>query len=169
MGDSGSLLLGLINAILVVKFINVAGSVGSALPLPAAAAIGFSILIVPLLDTLRVFSIRISRKRSPFAPDRNHIHHLLLDRGLSSNQVTLSCVGLNLAFIAMAFFGRSMGTTAVIAIMVATMYSIIGALFYFKKPVSRLVVAKSYQHSKELVMPSTKVVSINKEAAAVEQ
>src|SRR5688572_22476418 len=103
MGDSGSLLLGMINAILVVKFINVAGSVGSVLPLTSAAAIGFSILIVPLLDTLRVFSIRISRKRSPFAPDRNHIHHLLLDRGLTHNQVTLSCVGLNLAFIAMAF------------------------------------------------------------------
>jgi UDP-GlcNAc:undecaprenyl-phosphate/decaprenyl-phosphate GlcNAc-1-phosphate transferase len=169
MGDSGSLLLGMINAILVVKFINVAGSVGSQLPLASAAAIGFSILIVPLLDTLRVFSIRISRKRSPFAPDRNHIHHLLLDRGLSPNQVTLSCVGLNLAFIAMAFFGRSMGTTAVILTMVATMYSIIGALFYMKKPVRKLVVAKSYQHNNEMVIPSTKVVSINKEAAAVEQ
>jgi UDP-GlcNAc:undecaprenyl-phosphate/decaprenyl-phosphate GlcNAc-1-phosphate transferase len=169
MGDSGSLLLGLINAILVVKFINVAGSVGSALPLTSAAAIGFSILIVPLLDTLRVFSIRISRKRSPFAPDLNHIHHLLLDRGLTHNQVTLSCVGLNLAFIAMAFFGRGLGTTAIILMMVTTMYSLVGALFYFKKPVSKLVVAKSYQHSNEMIIPSTKVVSINKEAAAVEQ
>jgi UDP-GlcNAc:undecaprenyl-phosphate GlcNAc-1-phosphate transferase len=169
MGDSGSLLLGMVNAILVVKFINVAGSVGSVLPLASAAAIGFSILIVPLLDTLRVFSIRISRKRSPFAPDRNHIHHLLLDRGLTHSQVTLSCVGLNLAFIAMAFFGRAMGTTALILIMTVCMYSIVGALIYFKKPVRKLVVAKSFQHGKEVIMPSTKVVSINKEATAVEQ
>jgi UDP-GlcNAc:undecaprenyl-phosphate/decaprenyl-phosphate GlcNAc-1-phosphate transferase len=169
MGDSGSLLLGMINAILVVKFINVAGSLGSPMPLDGAAAIGFSVLIVPLLDTLRVFSIRLSRKRSPFAPDRNHIHHLLLDRGLSHSQVTLSCVGLNISFIAMAFFGRSLGTTAILLFMVATMYAIIGALFYFKKPVRKLVIAKSYQHAQEKPASQTKVVSINTEAAAVEQ
>ena len=50
-----------------------------AIPIGSAAAIGFSILIVPLLDTLRVFAIRIFKGCSPFTPDRNHVHHLLLD------------------------------------------------------------------------------------------
>ena len=59
MGDSGSLLIGLVNAILVIKFINVASDPAVVVPVDSAVAIGFSILIVPLLDTLRVFAIRI--------------------------------------------------------------------------------------------------------------
>ena len=109
MGDSGSLLLGLLNAILVIKFITVADAPGAYLPVTSAVAIGFSILIVPLLDTLRVFSIRILQGRSPFTPDRNHIHHLLLDRGLNHRQVTFSCVGLNISFITMAYLAARWG------------------------------------------------------------
>src|SRR5438046_1482207 len=75
MGDSGSLMIGLVNAILVIKFINVAEAPFVAVPLESAVAIGFAVLIVPLLDTLRVFSIRIYKVRSPFIPDRNNIHH----------------------------------------------------------------------------------------------
>src|SRR5665647_979751 len=79
MGDTGSLLIGLINSILVIKFINIAGSPAVALPLEAAPAIGFAILIVPLFDTLRVFTLRILDRRSPFSPDRTHVHHFLLE------------------------------------------------------------------------------------------
>jgi UDP-N-acetylmuramyl pentapeptide phosphotransferase/UDP-N-acetylglucosamine-1-phosphate transferase len=78
MGDTGSLLIGLLNAIFVIKFIAVAGDPSLGLPLESAPAIGFAILIVPLFDTLRVVTIRIVSRRSPFSPDRNHIHHFLL-------------------------------------------------------------------------------------------
>jgi UDP-GlcNAc:undecaprenyl-phosphate/decaprenyl-phosphate GlcNAc-1-phosphate transferase len=171
MGDSGSLLLGLVNALLVIKFINTAGNPGSAFPLPSGVAIGFSILVVPLLDTLRVFGIRIRNKRSPFSPDRNHIHHLLLDRGLSHSQVTLSCFCLGLSFVAMAYFGRNFGSTLLISLMIFTMYALVGALLYFRKPVRKLLVAKSYYPSieKNEAKSATKVVSINSEATAVEQ
>src|SRR5690606_20623805 len=83
MGDSGSLMIGLINSILVIKFINVASDSSVVVPIASAAAVGISILIVPLVDTLRVFGIRIFKGRSPFSPDRNHIHHMLLSKGLS--------------------------------------------------------------------------------------
>lgn len=56
MGDTGSLLIGMVNAILVIKFINVANNPVSPMPLQAAPALGVAILIVPLFDTLRVFS-----------------------------------------------------------------------------------------------------------------
>jgi UDP-GlcNAc:undecaprenyl-phosphate GlcNAc-1-phosphate transferase len=171
MGDSGSLLLGLINAILVVKFINVSDAAAVKFPMTSSVAIGFSILIVPLLDTLRVFSIRIAKGKSPFAPDRNHIHHLLLDRGLNHRYVTLSCVGLNLSFIAMAYFGRSLGTTLLMPTMIITFYSLIGALLYFKKPATKLVIARSFQHHTETLtqQPTTKVVALKTEAAVAEQ
>src|ERR1700748_2290759 len=111
MGDTGSLLLGLINAILVVKFINVANSPTVRFPITAAPAVGFAILMVPLLDTLRVFGIRIGHRRSPFSPDRNHIHHILLDRGLSHSTITLLLVGGNLFIIAAVYLLRGIGCT----------------------------------------------------------
>src|SRR6476661_2703851 len=130
MGDSGSLLLGMVNAILVIKFIGAADAKGVILPLTSSVAIGFSILIVPLLDTLRVFSIRIFKGRSPFSPDRNHIHHLLLDRGLDHSYIALSCAGLNLAFISIAYFGRTLGPNYLMLIISTVSVSLLGLLIY---------------------------------------
>jgi len=171
MGDSGSLLIGLINAILVIKFITVADSDLASIKINSAVAIGMSILIVPLLDTLRVFSMRIAKGRSPFSPDRNHIHHLLLDKGLNHRYVTFSCVGLNLSFIAMTYFGRSFGPTTLILSMVLISIGLIAALIFFKKPSTTLVIASSFQHNgaESSVQPATKVVTLKAEAAVAEQ
>ena len=78
-------------------------------PLEAAPAIGFAILIVPLFDTLRVFGLRILDRRSPFSPDRTHVHHFLLDLGFTHRMVTFSCVGANIAFIAHSIFPSQFG------------------------------------------------------------
>jgi len=171
MGDSGSLLIGLLNAIMVIKFISVADAPGALVPIDSVVAVAFSILVVPLLDTLRVFSIRIANGRSPFVPDRNHIHHLLLDRGLSHRTVTVTCVGLNVSFIVMSYFGRGLGSTWLLLIMVAASSAFIGILMLVKKPSSTLVITSSFQHlnSEPVIQPATKVVPIKNEAAVAEQ
>jgi UDP-N-acetylmuramyl pentapeptide phosphotransferase/UDP-N-acetylglucosamine-1-phosphate transferase len=171
MGDSGSLLLGLVNAILVMKFIKVADAPSAVVPIASAVAVGFSILVVPLLDTLRVFSMRIAKGRSPFVPDRNHIHHLLLDRGLNHRNVTVTCVGLNISFIVMAYFGRELGSTALLLIMFATSAAVVGLLMLVKRTSSTLVISSTFQHlnSEPVLQPTTKVVPISSEAAVAEQ
>lgn len=172
MGDSGSLLLGLVNAILVIKFIAVADAPGTQLPIESTVAVAISILIIPLLDTLRVFSIRIAKGRSPFVPDRNHIHHLLLDRGMNHRYVTVTCVGLNVAFIVMAYFGRALGPNLLLLLMLAASTAFIGILMLAKKPASSLVITSSFQHlnSEPVIQPAaTKIVSIKNEAAVAEQ
>ncbi|HEY6955210.1 MAG TPA: MraY family glycosyltransferase [Flavisolibacter sp.] len=171
MGDSGSLLLGLVNAILVMKFIKVADAPGAVVPITSAVAVGFSILVVPLLDTLRVFSMRIAKGRSPFVPDRNHIHHLLLDRGLNHRNVTVSCVGLNISFVVMAYFGRDLGSTTLLLIMFATSAAVVGLLMLVKRTSSTLVISSTFQHlnSEPVLQPTTKVVPISSEAAVAEQ
>jgi UDP-GlcNAc:undecaprenyl-phosphate GlcNAc-1-phosphate transferase len=161
MGDSGSLMIGLINSILVIKFINVAGSPLVAVPVPSAVAIGFAILIVPLLDTLRVFSIRILKGRSPFTPDRNHVHHLLLDRGLSHAAVTFTCVSINIVFIVMAYLGNSLGPNYLLLIMLALSFAGI-AMLYYTKPRRKMVIAKRSDGATELKTAS-KVVTLTKE------
>jgi UDP-GlcNAc:undecaprenyl-phosphate GlcNAc-1-phosphate transferase len=130
MGDTGSLLVGLLNAIMVIRFINVADSPGSQLPMLSSPAIGIAILMVPLFDTLRVFALRIFNRRSPFSPDRNHIHHLLLDKGLSHSAVTYTCVGINIVFIAFAFMARNWGATYIILTMVGVAAAGTALLWY---------------------------------------
>lgn len=114
MGDTGSLLLGLVNAVLVIRFINTASLPGTALQFEAASAIGFAALFVPLMDTLRVTVLRVYQGRSPFDPDVNHIHHLLMRRGLSHMQITGLLGLLAIGFIAFAIFTQSMGINFVI-------------------------------------------------------
>jgi UDP-N-acetylmuramyl pentapeptide phosphotransferase/UDP-N-acetylglucosamine-1-phosphate transferase len=171
MGDCGSLLLGLINAILVVKFIAVADSGSVPFPIESCVAVGISILAVPLMDTLRVFSIRIFKGRSPFSPDRNHIHHLLLDRGLTHKYVTLFCLLLNIFFITLAYFGRGLGATYLLCSIAAVSFTFLAALTYSRKPIQKVVVAKPlHVNTKTAMQPATKVVSLNTEtAAAVDQ
>ncbi|HQV59736.1 MAG: undecaprenyl/decaprenyl-phosphate alpha-N-acetylglucosaminyl 1-phosphate transferase [Chitinophagaceae bacterium] len=164
MGDSGSLMIGLINAILVIKFINVANDPLVAIPVSSAVAIGFAILIVPLLDTLRVFSIRIFNGVSPFTPDRNHVHHLLLDRGLDHASVTLTCVSANIGFIMIAWFGRSLGPNYLLLIMLTLAFSGLAILYYYKRPRRAILIAKRGEGVAQIKTSSTKIVTLTKEA-----
>src|ERR1700760_347233 len=132
MGDTGSLLLGTINAILVIKFINVANTSDVSLPIPASPAIGFTILMIPLLDTLRVFGIRIFHRRSPFSPDRNHIHHLLLDRGFSHRAITFFLVAVNLVVCSVVFLERTLSCTVLIFSVFAIFFALIAAINYLR-------------------------------------
>jgi UDP-N-acetylmuramyl pentapeptide phosphotransferase/UDP-N-acetylglucosamine-1-phosphate transferase len=115
MGDTGSLLLGLVNAVLVIRFINTASLPGTVLQFSAAPAIGFAALFIPLMDTLMVTLLRVYQGRSPFDPDVNHIHHLLMKRGLSHMQITGLLGFIAIGFIAFALLIQSMGINFVIA------------------------------------------------------
>ncbi len=167
MGDCGSLMIGLVNAILVIKFINIANAPFIGLPVESAVAIGFAILIVPLLDTMRVFSIRIINGRSPFTPDRNHVHHLLLDRGLGHAAVTFICVFINICFILFAWFARSLGPTVLMAIMLIVSFAGLGLLYYGKRR-KVMVIAKSSNGTTALKTTS-KIVTLTAEAQVADK
>ena len=166
MGDTGSLLLGLINSILVIKFINVAGNPAAPLPLEAAPAIGVAILMIPLFDTLRVFTLRIIDRRSPFSPDRTHVHHFLLDIGFNHRMITFTCVAANIVFIAMAYFLRNLGTTAVLGILLASAFSFIGVIYY-SRPKAKSKTQKSNTVSNP-ILSSHKIFSLAPESVEAE-
>lgn len=150
MGDTGSLLIGLINSILVIKFINVASDPSSALPLTSAPALALAILIVPLFDTLRVVGVRMISRRSPFSPDRNHIHHFLLDMGLSHKSVALICSGTNLLLVVMAYLLRFNGTTFVLLTLAGTS-TLLVTLVIFSRPKRKIMVTKGHLHEEPLI------------------
>ena len=162
MGDSGSLMIGLINAILVIKFINVAHDPFVAIPVQSSVAFGFAVLIVPLLDTLRVFSVRILNAKSPFTPDRNHVHHLFLDRGMGHAAVTFSLVLINVGFIVLAWLGRSLGTTILLGIMLVLAFAGLGTLYYYRRTHKTMIVSKTKEGA-TLLTTTTKVLDLTKE------
>ena len=166
MGDSGSLMIGLVNSILVIKFINVASDPLVSVPVPAAVAVGFAVLIVPLLDTLRVFGIRIINGRSPFTPDRNHVHHLLLDRGMSHSSVTFTCVAINIAFILLAWIGKPLGPNYLLLSLLTLSFTGLGILYKSRRR-RTMVIAKRNDGTTELKTTS-KVVSLTPESTTAD-
>jgi UDP-N-acetylmuramyl pentapeptide phosphotransferase/UDP-N-acetylglucosamine-1-phosphate transferase len=159
MGDTGSLLVGTVNAILVVKFINVANTTGVSFPITASPAVGFTILMIPLLDTLRVFGIRILHRRSPFSPDRNHIHHLLLDRGFSHRSITLTLVAINLIMIGIVFLARSLDCTFLICSVFLVFFALIAGIYYMM-PAPRFFVAKTAKEENAQLTKASQLVAL---------
>ena len=95
MGDSGSYFLGSIISLLAITLMNDKSYEGSLLsPL--------IILSIPILDMSSVIFKRIWESRSPFYPDRSHLHHKLIDLGFSHRKSVLFIYTLN-AIIVLLF------------------------------------------------------------------
>jgi len=142
MGDTGALLLGLVCSILTIQFIELHRTIGdSPYAFKAAPSIAISILILPLFDTLRVFTMRLMKGKSPFYPDRTHIHHLLIDSGLTHMQATFVLVSVNIAFIIMAVSLQHIGNLYLL--LVIFFVAIILSYALFKISSSRQKLAQS--------------------------
>ena len=99
LGDSGSLSIGLILAYFAIKISNIpidnSGTIS-----PVFAMI---VLVYPVIDTLRVFTIRILKGISPFTPDKNHIHHSLLELEFSHGKATIIILIFSITLTIIAF------------------------------------------------------------------
>ncbi len=122
MGDSGSLIIGAVISILAMRVIDHDISRLprwlAAVPTPLFA---MSVIAYPIVDTFRIFAVRIAKGNSPFAADRNHIHHRLMALGLGHRGVTLVLYSYALTIIALSLITRDilpnkgllvLGTTA---------------------------------------------------------
>ena len=119
MGDTGSLLLGFALTVLIFRF-NELNALSHIKPhFTAGPAFSFAVVIIPMFDTLRVFTIRILRGNSPFKADRRHLHHILLDLGYTHLQSTLLLITINLIFVAFAYFFNYLGNSMLVIIMIS--------------------------------------------------
>lgn len=139
MGDTGSLLIGTVCALLAITFIETNYKLSSDNPyvLGAAPAIAVGILVLPIYDTLSVLLRRIVRGRSPFAPDKTHVHHQLLHLGLSHSGTTLVLITVNLIFIGVAFYFNQQGIYEVLLIEVVLAFVFSLLLFLLPRLVFR--------------------------------
>lgn len=87
MGDTGSLVLGFVISVLCIRLLQV-NAISLNPVLPHAPVFVAAIVMIPVFDTIRVFSIRIWQGKSPFEADKIHIHHLLTNQGYSHSFAT---------------------------------------------------------------------------------
>lgn len=120
MGETGSLLPRFVVVIFAIRFneLNVTDYASS--HLYASPAISFSILFVILFDTLRLSLFRVYRKSSPFAPDRTHIHHLMLSSGFSHSNTTFVLMAVNIAVVEIAWYFQYLGTMKLTMLLLLT-------------------------------------------------
>lgn len=119
MGDSGSLIIGMFICVLSIKLIEY----------PLARVDGFWVhisnpifvvaaLSYPLTDTLRIFILRAVKGQSPFAADRNHLHHRLLDCGYSHAKTVIIIYMFSMVTVAVSllsyFLNPSLSLLAVL-------------------------------------------------------
>lgn len=119
MGDTGSLVVGLILSVLAIKFIGLSfESLPFEFPFRSSPAMAIAILIIPLVDTFRIFLVRILNGKSPFEADRNHIHHNLLDLGMTHREATLTLYVINIVFITTAMLLRNISSLILLYILI---------------------------------------------------
>lgn len=107
MGDTGSMILGFILAVFTIRFIHTSEATITSTYRNAAPVIALAILFFPLLDTIRIFFIRLLvHKKSPFQADKNHLHHKFLGFGFSHIKTTAIIVMINCLLIVFAFLCR---------------------------------------------------------------
>ncbi|WP_051605494.1 MraY family glycosyltransferase [Sediminibacter sp. Hel_I_10] len=132
MGDTGSMIIGFLLAFFAVRFINQSQLNQGAIFFNSAPIMILSILFFPLLDTLRIFFIRlVILKKSPFSADKNHLHHKFLDLGFTHIQTTTYIVLLNLMLIAFAYSTRELDIFLQFILLMVVGISLYSTLFIY--------------------------------------
>jgi UDP-N-acetylmuramyl pentapeptide phosphotransferase/UDP-N-acetylglucosamine-1-phosphate transferase len=120
MGDTGSMMIGFIIAILAIKFIEnnrIPGIENSPFYIKAAPGVAFAIVMIPLVDMARVFLHRILLKKNPLNADRRHIHHILLEFGLKQEQISMILFAASMCFIGLSLILREMRSLQIVLIL----------------------------------------------------
>jgi UDP-N-acetylmuramyl pentapeptide phosphotransferase/UDP-N-acetylglucosamine-1-phosphate transferase len=123
MGDSGSLFIGMLLATFTFVFIEEKSS-SLNLNVSNRVILAFSFLSIPILDMVRLFSVRIYNKKSPFKGDNNHIHHLMANIGFTSKQTLLIIITFQILNIGIAFMALNKSWVGFVIVNVCT-YTIV--------------------------------------------
>ena len=134
MGDSGSLILGMVLYVLAMKLIEFPPNrMYGILANVSKPVLSMAILCYPLMDTLRAFTVRISKGISPFKADKNHIHHKLLSMGYTHRQVCAILYCFTLLIIGITFLMPPNTPNISLAIVFLTTFLSANSLFWWGK------------------------------------
>jgi UDP-GlcNAc:undecaprenyl-phosphate/decaprenyl-phosphate GlcNAc-1-phosphate transferase len=123
MGDAGSQFLGLMLGSLAILLTHTETTAFS--PVLPLLIVG-----LPILDTLLVMVQRLSEGRSPFAPDKNHLHHRLLGVGLTHSEAVLLIYLLQSSLVSFGYFACFQSDALIVAFYLLFSVSLVGILWW---------------------------------------
>ena len=140
IGDGGTLVIGTMMSMFVISILG-KGSLSARFAEQGVGLIPFTlaVLAVPVFDTLRVMSMRILRGKSPFSPDKTHLHHLFIELGFTHTGTTVSILSLNFLIVVVWFLSYKLGASidAQLYIVIAMSLCITFAFYKFAKDLIR--------------------------------
>jgi UDP-N-acetylmuramyl pentapeptide phosphotransferase/UDP-N-acetylglucosamine-1-phosphate transferase len=125
MGDNGSTVLGYLTAIMALAFLNSDATNGA---IVYNYALVLAVVSVPVADVFKVAIMRFLKGKSPFRPDRTHIHHLYTDKLLTHPTACLLLYGWTLTQVALAILLPSAYSFQTIGILTIVPYLFVKAL-----------------------------------------
>lgn len=134
MGDSGSLTIGFLFAVLAIELIEYEAveTLPSFMSNISKPILAMSILVYPLIDTIRVFSLRAMKGISPFTADRNHIHHRLIDLGLSHKQTVIIIYLFSLLVVGLTIIAQDFDPSYAFFVIIGAVLLLIQIPFFIK-------------------------------------
>ena len=124
MGDSGSLFIGFLIAYQAVGFLGMEITTYETFNIPNRYILFLAVMAFPILDTVRVFFVRIAKGRHPFSADRQHLHHKLLSLGYSHKQASLLIVSANFLVVALTFFSSNFSVNIQLTMVIMLVLSL---------------------------------------------
>ena len=138
LGDTGSTLIGFISAVFLIDFLNTSDTFKLELGIINPYGVLLSLFSIPLFDTFRVACLRLLKQKSPFSPDKTHIHHLFLRLDFQHYHITGILILANLVIVAIALiFQRQLGDTLTISFLLG--------LFVFGFFILEFFIAKKFK------------------------
>jgi len=126
LGDTGSLLLGSVMSFFIFYTLNTSSFIvtDGYISRPLFVVL---LLIYPLADTLRAFVIRVYKKQSPFVADRIHLHHRLLNKGISHWRASVTIL---ISSISVLLAGLLLSQVFPLGITVMILFVYLSILYY---------------------------------------
>ena len=136
IGDAGSHFLGIIFCLLTLNVIHSGGTTDNTLESSGYIPFCLAVMAHPVMDTLRVMTMRICNGNSPFKADKTHLHHAIINIGFTHFKTTLLIIGLNLMVVAawyVTYITGQSATTQFVATLCTAIITIIAPYFILVK------------------------------------
>lgn len=126
IGDGGTLVMGIVMSVFVIRILR-HGSMSEVYDAVNIGLVPFTlaVLSVPVFDTLRVMTTRILKRKSPFHPDKTHLHHMFIRLGCSHATTTLAILILNFFVVLCWWISYMIGCSIDVQLYIVLVLSIL--------------------------------------------
>lgn len=133
IGDGGTLVIGTMMAMFVMNILSSKlGYISLVADGMGLIPFTLAVLSIPVFDTLRVMSTRILHKKSPFHPDKTHLHHMFIDLGFSHIGTTISILSLNFLIVVAWFVSYKLGASIDVQLYIVVALSILATFVLYQ-------------------------------------